>query len=170
MNNMLQDYVDLQTIINQITIWNSQGINLDSAITPLTNQLNTWDQLLDTNINTLQSIFVELKTYDDRITSSTNTIIDDTILNSKPRLEKIPYLCNLYKQLFLNLKEDIEILNQVRTDISGYTTLGVNLGSAITKIDEQINSLNSAINNSINSFENLITKIDGEKETIQVTN
>lgn len=170
MNNMLQDYVDLQTIINQITIWNSQGIHLDSAITPLTNQLNTWDQMLDTNINTLQSIFVELKTYDDRISSSTNTIIDDNVLNSKPRLEKIPYLCNLYKQLFLNLKEDIEILNQVRTDISGYITLGVNLGSAITKIDEQINSLNNAINNSINSFENLITKIDGEKETIQVTN
>ena len=126
--------------------------------------------MLDTNINTLQSIFLELKTYDDRITSSTNTIIDDTILNSKPRLEKIPYLCGLYKQLFLNVKEDIDILNKVRSDIIGYTNLGVNLGSAITKIDEQINSLNDAINNSINSFDNLITKIDSEKEIIKVTN
>lgn len=32
-----------------------------------------------------------------------------------------------------------------------------------------LNFINKAINNSINRFENLITKIYGEKETIQIT-
>ena len=170
MDNMLQDYVDLQTIINQINIWNSQGINLESAITPLKNQLNNCELLLDNNINKLQSIFTELKKYDDRITSSTNIIIDINVLNSKPRLEKIPYLCNLYKQLFLNIKEDLGILDKIRNDITGYISLGVNLEDAITKIDDQINTLNNAIIYSISSFENLITKIQDEKEFIKVTN
>ena len=85
---------------------------------------------------------IRLKQMDDRIQNTTNIDILDY---GNTYTEKWDYLYSKYQSIFTNLESDITILEDAKSSILGYQTLGVELGDAITEIESQINSIISGV-------------------------
>ena len=165
-NNLLEDVNIIEDVTTNINMLIQKGINLTDSIIPLEKQHKEWIDKIDENILFLKNIFDELKEHDNRITSTTEIIFNQTDYNNMNRKDKTEYICNLYKQLFNNIKEDIEILNSVKTNINKYSSIGINLGDANTKIDDQIVILKKAVKKAYTSFDSIIGKSNKEKEII----
>jgi len=164
--NLLEDSNTIYSISKDIKKFIQNGINLENSLIPLDNQYTEWINKIDENILFLKNIFYELKEHDNRITSSVKIIFNDDDYNKYDRKNKINYICTLYKQLFNNIKEDIEKLEFIKNIINNYTILGIKLGDANEKIEEQIKVLENAIKIACNKFDEIIIKSIKEKDII----
>lgn len=64
-----------------------------------------------------------------------------------------------YTNLFVNLNEDIDVLQEAHKAITGYASLGIELKSALDTIDSQIKKINNGIQSSISELDEIIENI-----------
>ena len=174
MLNFVNDLKYMENILEKLYDWEKREILLGNSIESLNNQIKEWKNNMNSLIEDFKNNIKTLKNVDDRIDS--NISIDMT--SSESSYEEIWKFFYLeYSKLFTNLHSDINILNNVKNDLSSYENLGIQLGDAINVIDTQINNINKGIENSlknlniiIESIKNYSKKILTEDELIEDRN
>ena len=165
-NNLILDIELINTTTVDINNLISRGLHLSECLAPIAEQKTLWEEKVNVLFNGIKSELQTLKIADDRIISEidVNEIILD--IENKSESEKQNTLKNTYESLYTNLVEDINILTNARNDILRYKSLGVDLGDALQKIDEQINSLVNVLNTSKQSLTELVNKAKEDSELI----
>ena len=100
---------------------------------------------MDNQLHQLRYELETLKRKDDRIKSNIN--IDNLIhsLEDKSFEESFKIVIDIYDSLYLNLLEDIDVLNRAKKDILGYINLGLGLQDAVNTIDNEINDIRNVL-------------------------
>ena len=163
MTNFNSDINEMKDILTKINDWTNRGIDINLAITPLNTQIQNWENTMNELLGLFRQNVITLKQLDDRIQNTTNIDILD---NGTTYTEKWEYLYSKYQSIFTNLESDIVILGDAKNSISGYQTLGVELGDAITEIENQINSIISGISTSLQDLQIIIDRIKEESRKI----
>lgn len=161
--NFNDDVLEMKEILKKLNNWVSKGIDIESSIGPLNNQINTWESVMDDLIEKFKLNITILKDFDDRINSSNTIEINEQGNNYKERWE---YLYSIYKNIFINLEEDIHILMNVLASLGNYRSLGVELGNSLTIVNNQINRITIAVSDSIKDLNNIIETIKKESKKI----
>jgi vacuolar-type H+-ATPase subunit I/STV1 len=156
MLNFNQDILDIKEISVKINNWVNRGIALDTAKEPLNAQITDWENIMEELLESFKQNLLKLKEVDDRIESVNSFNIQDL---GDTYTDKWSNLYSLYQNLFENLKNDTEILQNAKTDITKYNSLGIKLEDTLTTIDDYINNITNAINTSLNSLQELSDKI-----------
>jgi len=157
-NNFNDDVAQMKDINNKLNNWIDNGIiSLEASIIPLHDQIQLWCDIMDNILLLFKENLIELKKVDDRITNTENIIINDENYTND---QKWNYYFSIYRNLFLNLKKDINILDNVINDINKYNNLGVNLGDALDTINNQ----------KLNIQKNIKISITGLKEITNILN
>ena len=162
--NFQTDIDCMTNILENITIWNNRGINLESCNEPLNNQIELWKTTMDNLINEFKNNITILKEHDDRI-KNTGTTSENTINIDVPEgsiMEQWQYLYDIYEKIYINLNEDIDILNNALADLNNYNKIGVELGNVNEVINTQITNITNGINESLTGLDNIINKINDE--------
>jgi len=166
--NFQTDIDCMTNILENITIWNNRGINLESCNEPLNNQIELWKTTMDNLINEFKNNITILKEHDDRI-KNTGTTSENTINIDVPEgsiMEQWQYLYDIYEKIYINLNEDIDILNNALADLNNYNKIGVELGNVNEVINTQITNITNGINESLTGLDNIINKIKDESKKI----
>lgn len=164
MNNFNTDITEMKQICDKITEWKSRGLNINSAIQPLNDQIDSWEETMETLIGNFKQNILKLKELDDRIDQDESTQITDQ--ESLTYTEKWSYLYPIYQKIFSNLENDIEQLTKVEDIIANYESLGIKLGDAQITIQEQNNNILTGITNSLTDLQLLINTIQEESKKI----
>ncbi len=167
-SNLVQDIADIQTVRDRVDEWISKGINLTDAATPLATQQQEWVDYLEGCIEVLKNAFLQLKTHDDRITSSELVIFEQDVFSALPPNSKAEYLCNLFEQLHSNVCEEIARLAEIGDNIDGFTELGVRLGDARQIVTDQKSTLESALRDTCLQFDDVLNDLKVKKEEVSV--
>ena len=163
-NNFDNDINEMIKISDQIKEWSNRGIRVDQCIEPLNNQIEEWKNKMKSLILELKNNIEELKNVDDRIKDNSSNINISLSENNTNEYIKEDWnvLLLAYDNLYNNLVNDVNILNNVKADIQKYEKLGVELGNAIDKIDGQKENICNAANKSSNNIENIVSSIKEE--------
>ncbi len=164
-DNDIEEIKDIEFKINK---WVNRGVDINSAINPLQAQIATWENKMRTLQNQLESNIKNLKSVDDRITSNSSFTMD-SLDNFSGNLEKWDYLFSQYKLVLQNLKEDTRTLYEIDSQIKRFHNLGVELGDAITKIQNQNDNIINTIKNSMEDLQKLIEEVKIESGKITDT-
>ena len=167
--NFDNDIKDIQIVEKKINKWINRGIDMVTALTPLNLQIEKWNNKMDTLLNNFKNNILLLKAVDDRIKNEQILKIEDLDIFSD-NLEKWNHLFDVYKSVLENLKQDTIILYDIEEHIKKYNNLGVELGDAITKINNQNNNIINTINNSMLELKKLIEEVKLESEKISDDN
>ena len=126
----------------------SRGIDLQQCVQPLCDQEDVCNNRVDNQLHQLRYELETLKRKDDRIKSNIN--IDNLIhsLEDKSFEESFKIVIDIYDSLYLNLLEDIDVLNRAKQDILGYINLGLGLQDAVNTIDNEINDIRNVLRSS----------------------
>ena len=165
--NFDNDICEMIKIREQIKTWCENGIKLDDSISPLTNQIELWKSKMKSLIKELKMNIEELKKVDDRIKDDTTNTVDLSLVElnedqNEYNIDNWIKLLDLYDKLYINLVNDVNILENVKTNISGYEKLGVQLGNSIDMIKSQIENIIKASNDSSEGIEKIIALIKEE--------
>lgn len=167
--NFDNDIKDIQAVEKKINKWINRGIDIGTALTPLNLQIEKWNNKMDTLLSNFKNNILLLKDIDDRIKNEQISKIED--LDIFPdNLEKWNHLFDVYKSVLENLKQDTIILYDIEEHIKKYNKLGVELGDAITKINNQNNNIINTINNSMLELKKLIEEVKLESGKISDDN
>tara|TARA_B100000902_G_C27321435_1_gene924872 strand:- start:3212 stop:4327 length:1116 start_codon:yes stop_codon:yes gene_type:complete len=168
--NFQNDIDSMIDILDKINIWNSRGINLESCNDPLNNQIELWKNTMDDIINEFKNNIIILKKHDDRIQNASDLSDTNLLTNidipEGTIMEQWKHLYDIYEKIYINLNEDINILNNALTDLNNYNKIGVELGDVNEVINTQITNITDGINESLNGLDNIINKIKDESKKI----
>ena len=140
--NIKTDIESLENVLNQIESWKLRGIEIDTTL--LENQISYMkNELGNFNIN-FNKDYEELKIIDDKIK------VKSTIENGD--------IIDMYDLIIHNLLNDLEILNNVVKDLSGFRDLGVKLGDAFESIEQQKEIIKNKILNSETTLKEYVDK------------
>lgn len=161
--NFQSDIDCMIDILEKITTWNNRGINLESCNDPLDNQIKLWKNTMKDLINEFKENITILKEHDDRIQ---NTNIINIEVPEGTMMEQWEYLYDVYKKIYVNLNEDVDVLSNALSDLNNYNKIGVQLGDVNDVINAQITNITNGINKSITGLDNIINKIKEESKKI----
>lgn len=164
--DLLNDVLKLENVYNQMNEWGNNGIQVNLSIEPVLKQKENLIIKIEEYINQFKDIFFKLKEHDDRIVNQDDLTFDESEYVDFEIEDKVNYLCQLYKKLHTNIKEDIDKLDSINDEISIYNNLGIKLGNATEIISEQKKILEGSIIESSQYFDKIITKSCEEKEKI----
>ena len=167
--NLNKDVLNMKNVCKQLEIWKNNGIELSVGIKSINEQINKITNKMKTLLEQMKNNIIELKKVDDKINNPNKidiqienfTLTDDFLSD----WEKI---FDIYHNLYNNLSDDVSILNNAIKDIQQYNQLGIKLGSAISTIQEQVNSINTSAKNSSEELENIILSIKEESMKIEI--
>jgi len=144
-NNLIKDRNLIEETRLNISQLVSRGIDLRQCVQPLCDQEDVCNNRVDNQLHQLRYELETLKRKDDRIKSNIN--IDNLIhsLEDKSFEESFKIVIDIYDSLYLNLLEDIDVLNRAKQDILGYINLGLGLQDAVNTIDNEINDIRNVL-------------------------
>lgn len=123
MNNLENDIKSLNDIRDKIESWRYRGLSLDTQL--LDNQIDSFTNKKNSFMTNTQEAIELITTIDDQIKP-----------NNEPEHDN-PNMFSRYRFHINNLNNDVKILDNVISELSEFTELGIKLGSALTTIDEQ---------------------------------
>lgn len=156
-DDFINDIDYMTNVIDKLGEWESRGLSIGNSIESLNNQIEVWNLEMKELIQKFSDVIYSLKELDDRIDSKNSIEIN---LNDNSYKQQWLYLLDIYNQLFINLKNDVNILNSVNTDINKYKELGIKLGDATETIENQINNIDNGLNASLIDLDELIKDIE----------
>jgi hypothetical protein len=123
MNNLDNDIKSLNDIRNKIESWKYRGLAIDTQL--LDNQIDSFTDNKNDFMKSTQEAVEVIKIVDEQIKPNNEPENNDNNIFSK------------YRYHINNLNNDVKILDNIVSELSEFTDIGVKLGSAITTIDEQ---------------------------------
>lgn len=179
--NFHQDVITMNAIVENMTKWHDRGIAVEAALVPLQSQIASWKSTMDGQLMRFKTNLVMLKELDDRVRSSIKIDLDITpeydgivvpstrsdtdgsneaaVVHNVDAMGSWESLYVTYTDLFVNLNEDIDVLQEAHKAITGYASLGIELKSALDTIDAQIKKINNGIQSSISELDEIIENI-----------
>ena len=144
-DNLIKDRNLVEKTRHNITQLLSRGIDVQLCLQPICDQEDVCNNRVDNQLHHLRHELETLKRKDDRIKSNIN--IDNLIhsLEDKSVVESFKIVIDIYDSLYLNLLEDIDVLNRAKQDILGYINLGLGLDDAVNTIDNEINDIKNVL-------------------------
>jgi hypothetical protein len=121
-SDLENDIVSLEEIKSKILSWKYRGLEFDTTL--LDNQINRF-------VENKHSLEEETKKQGDTLFE-----LDYKINRTDESVDKSNYL-DFYGTCLHNLKGDVDILNNAVEDLSNFTKLGIELGNAFEKVEEQ---------------------------------
>ena len=173
LNNLVNDIKLIDETKNKIEELESRGLHVSDALGPLNEQKVVWIGKVEKLFNAMIDQMKNLKEQDDRITSNIdiNSIVQEyqneednmyTMLHNREQIIK-----NAYSSLYKNLSEDVDILSNAMETLKEYQSLGVELGNAFVKINEQTNNIVKSLKESRNNINKLIEEAGIESSLIK---
>ena len=137
--NINNDIDSLKEIKDDILSWKYRGLEIDISL--LENQINNFMNKINDFENNTRVKAEELFNLDHKINPENNSV------------DKNDYL-KFYSSCLHNLKKDIDLLNDAVDNLSNFKNLGIELGDAFEKIDEQKQNLINKINEAKDDLKN----------------